>query len=217
MRRAVACWTMLALASPLAAQTVAPDAGAAGTAFAELEQEVVRRTRELATREFGFYGQDERRRLERELAHLQRIHQRLKGYQLALPAGCPAFWRPGSQRTAQPTQVATPGGVANLTGRSASAPPRPGGTMTPHDFYCRPRGSVPDEIVAKVRASEDAKRALRGEGLESGDIAARRALETRVAELETELAKLGVPGDLYQPVTKIEAVTPSVQGGEVQR
>lgn len=205
----------------VAAMAVAPivrgqvrDAGG-DTAFAALEQDVQRRSAELATRDFGFYGQDERRRLEIELAHLQRIHQRLKAYSLALPAGCPAFWRPGLQRTAQPTQVMTPDGPANLAAPRANGPPQAAAGMTPQDFFCRPRGSVPDEIVAKVRAVEDAKRALQSNDFAYSQVPVRRALENKIGELETELAGLGVPGDLYQPITKVDVVTPSVQGGDV--
>jgi hypothetical protein len=213
MRLAGALLIVVASATPARANSA--DAGSSG-AFAELERDVQRRTEELATRDFGFYGQDERRRLELELAHLQRIHQRLKGYALAVPPSCPAFWRPGSQRTAQPTQVMTPDGPANLAAARANGPPRASAGITPQDFFCKPRGTVPDEIVAKVRAVEDAKRALQSNDFAYSQVAARRALEQKIGDLEVELAQLGVPGDLYQPVTKFDVVTPSVNGVAVQ-
>jgi len=217
VRWAATASLVVVMAAATGARGQVPDAGSAGSAaFVELEQEVLRRTQELKTRDFGFYGQDERRRLEIELAHLQRIHQRLKAYSLALPPGCTAFWRPGNQRTAQPTQVMTPEGAANLAGPQANAPPRAAAGMTPQDFFCRPRGNVPDAIVTKVRAAEDAKRALKSTDFAYSDVATLRALEAKVGELEVELAKLGVPGDLYQPVTKVDVVTPSVDGVSVQ-
>lgn len=184
------------------------------TAYHKLQQQMQALEKEIDQGQFGYFGSSEKTRLQNELAHLKKIRKRADRYAQSLPPGC-AEYRPSLNGRPQRTVMV----VSEAGSHVVQVPPatqmarRTPRDYTPKDIYCRPRGSIPDPVLAKIIETENTRRSLEETRFTFDQRYQKRQLEQKLVALEKELLALGVASSIRVQVSDVEYVDPTVSGG----
>lgn len=152
-------------------------------AYTQLLADIKALEHELKHKNFGYAGPEKRKALKDRIKILKRVDQRLSGFYLAAPIGCPL---PGTMRGP---------GIGSQG-------------VNPHDIYCFPRMKLSTELVDAVRWVETAKVQHKKQRAFFADHDARQALQRAISDVEQRLQTLGVPGGLYFPIRNDPKLSP---------
>lgn len=152
-------------------------------AYTQLLADIKALEHEVKHGNFGYDGPEKRKALKDRIKILKRVDQRLSGFYMAAPIGCPL---PGTMRGP---------GVGSQG-------------INPHDIYCFSRMKLSTELVDAVRWVETAKAQHKKQRTFFADHDERQALQQAISDVEQRLQTLGVPGGLYFPIHSDPKLSP---------
>jgi hypothetical protein len=185
-------------------------------AYRALQAEIQALDRDIATRSFGYFGQAERDALKKDLAHLRAIQKRVDAYAFALPPNCDEYQplATGQRPSANVIQVGPDERHVLLSPERGRFGEKAINAYTPRDVRCRPRMAIADSLVLKVREAADLRRTLAERRFGFEQLDEKREAEHRLVDLEAELQRAGMPGDVYAAPPRPEQIDAQVLGGQ---
>ncbi|MFH1808341.1 MAG: hypothetical protein ABIJ09_06345 [Pseudomonadota bacterium] len=185
-------------------------------AYRTLQAEIRALEKDIATRQFGYYGQSERDRLKKDLLHLKQVQKRVDGYVFALPANCDEYQplATGKQPSQNVVQMGPDESHVLLAPDRNHFGEKPINAYTARDVRCRPRMRISDAMLLKVREAEDLRRTLGARNFDFEHRDQKHEAEQHLADLELELRQAGVPGDIHAAPPRPEKADLQIMSGQ---